>query len=231
MASNYKEFYGKNVDQMPKLLAEGLVPMSTAEIMKRQMNNDDFFVNRCIDTSDLTALDFAGTSDKIKFILTVNNKNEITPQGREALDWINYDSKIAPGYAIDLEGRYDSLEGIEVSVKKLYLPISKHLTQFETAYHNTWRILARHPSEVPKEFAEDEKLLEEYFKWVQINTKAERMPVHLDMKLKRYQKLRTWTIDIQEGRGPSVYNWGFIDWNFHRLIGLETQKTLEKVLD
>ena len=32
----YKEFPGRNVDQMPKLIAEGRVPMSVAGLMRRR---------------------------------------------------------------------------------------------------------------------------------------------------------------------------------------------------
>jgi len=34
----YKEFYGRNVEQMPKLIAEGRVPMNASQLMQRRLD-------------------------------------------------------------------------------------------------------------------------------------------------------------------------------------------------
>ena len=34
----YREFYGRNVEQMPKLIADGRVPMSVAGLMQRRLD-------------------------------------------------------------------------------------------------------------------------------------------------------------------------------------------------
>src|SRR3989344_2825235 len=33
----YKEFYGRNTEQMPKLVAEGRVPMNASQLMQRRL--------------------------------------------------------------------------------------------------------------------------------------------------------------------------------------------------
>ena len=33
----FKEFYGRNIDQMPELIKEGRAPLSTAGLMKRRL--------------------------------------------------------------------------------------------------------------------------------------------------------------------------------------------------
>ena len=34
----YKEFYGRNTEQMPKLVAEGRVPMNASQLMQRRLD-------------------------------------------------------------------------------------------------------------------------------------------------------------------------------------------------
>ena len=34
----YREFYGKNVEQMPALIADGRVPISAAQLMQKRLN-------------------------------------------------------------------------------------------------------------------------------------------------------------------------------------------------
>ncbi|MGB9707790.1 MAG: hypothetical protein ACPLXC_00465 [Candidatus Pacearchaeota archaeon] len=33
----YKEFYGKTIEQMPRLIGEGWIPLSTSDLMKRRL--------------------------------------------------------------------------------------------------------------------------------------------------------------------------------------------------
>ena len=37
----YKEFYGRNIGQMPKLIAEGRVPLSVSGLMQRRLEVTD----------------------------------------------------------------------------------------------------------------------------------------------------------------------------------------------
>jgi len=57
--AEYKEFYGRNVEQMPKLIAEGRVPMSVADILQRRLDvREDsgdvraYWIDKYLDTGD-----------------------------------------------------------------------------------------------------------------------------------------------------------------------------------
>jgi len=45
----YKEFSGRNIEQMPALISEGRVPMSVSQLMQKRLDNrsgfyvDDYF--------------------------------------------------------------------------------------------------------------------------------------------------------------------------------------------
>ena len=45
----YQEFYGRNVEQMPKLVADGRVPMNVSQLMQRRLDvrNSDKAVKNC----------------------------------------------------------------------------------------------------------------------------------------------------------------------------------------
>ena len=50
---NYKKFYGKNIEQMPKLISEGLKPMTIKEIIRRRLNCEEYFKSNWFDTCDM----------------------------------------------------------------------------------------------------------------------------------------------------------------------------------
>ncbi len=187
-------YNGRNVDKMPQLLADGRVPMSTFQLMNYRINDSDRFPdwkNLYFDTSDLIAYSSKGDG-KVKFIFTVGKDGKITNNGKNALKLINPDSKISSG-AIELGDQYQSLEGIEVAIGNLGRT-ENHLIQSEILGNKVWRILARHPDEVPKEFAEDPNLLKEYSTWVTNQTKSDKnMGVYIDY-LDKSPKLRAWFV-------------------------------------
>ena len=196
----YTEFYGQNVKEMPKLLAAGKVPGSVADIAVRRLKGEDYFIDNYFDTSDLLAYDSKKRSDKVKFILSVDNKGNITEKGREALELIHYDNLLTSDYGIKLGNEiYDSLKGdeiIEVSRNELG-KLGQNLIHKERLNSKTWRILMRHPDEVPKEFAQNEGLLKDYSSWIDKKTRdTKNMGVYIsnqtdDAKLKAWYLNRT----------------------------------------
>jgi len=189
-----EEYNGKNVDTMPKLLADGRIPMNTSQLMNYRINESDKFSDwkdLYFDTSDLVAYS-SKDSGKLKFILTVDKNGKITDNGRKALDLINPDSKRSSG-AIEIGDKYDSLEGIEVAVGNLGRT-GNYFSKDEVLGNSVWRILARHPDVVPKEFAEDKDLLKQYFSWVSSQTGSDKnMAVYVD-SLSKSPKLRAWYV-------------------------------------
>ncbi len=188
----YEEFYGRNIEQMPLLLAENRIPLSSAMYWKRRLEiaNDkkvspevrSFWIEKYSDESDLIAYDSKQKGGRLKFVLTVDNKNEITEQGLTALKLINSQEERSYG-AVVLGERYIELPGIEVSRDDFLSDTA--LTYNQILENKALRILSRHPDEVPSEFAEDKNLLKEYGEFVFAETKkrfgyTENMGVYLD---------------------------------------------------
>jgi len=195
-----EEYNGRNIDTMPKLLVDGRIPMSTSQLMNYRINESDKFPDwkdLYFDTSDLVA--YSSKEDgKLKFILTVDKDGKITDNGKRALDLINPNSKRSSG-AIELGEQYNSLEGIKVAVGNLG-KIRDYLSKDEILGNPVWRILARHPDEVPEELAEDKNLLKEYSSWVANQTgKDKNMRVYVD-SLGKFSKLRAWYVSRLDDR-------------------------------
>lgn len=218
---------GRNVSAMPKLLAEGRVPMNVSQLMNYRMNDGERFSDwlRYFDTSDLIA--YGSKRDgKVKFILTVEKNGRIRPNGRRALELINPLAKLNYG-AVELGDEYSSLEGIEVAVGNLGRR-GKHLTQDEILGNKVWRILARHPDEVPSEFAEDPNLLREYSTWIANQTRADKnMTVYID-SLSKSPKLRAWCVEGFVSRFGADGEY-YLTRNGGRLVGLAQEAHASRI--
>ena len=87
-------YEGRNVDAMPKILADGRIPMNTSQLMKYRISESESFPDfkNYFDVSDLIAY---GSKDgsEVKFILTVDKNGKITDNGKKALDLINKTNK------------------------------------------------------------------------------------------------------------------------------------------
>ncbi len=60
----YKEFYGTNLTQMPKLISEGLKPMTIKDIIKQRLNGVEYFKDNWFDSCDMVVC----FKDKFKII-------------------------------------------------------------------------------------------------------------------------------------------------------------------
>ncbi|MBU0466933.1 MAG: hypothetical protein KJ718_00965 [Nanoarchaeota archaeon] len=231
----YEPFEGQNIQRMPELLARGRVPIPASEVMKRRVAVGEQLPdwgNSWFDTSDLVAYDAKGRSNNVKFILTVDNKGNLTEVGKRALSWINPDMPLV-NYAIDLSqgNLYDTLRGegvIEVSREKLG-EVEGRLKRGEVIDSKPWRILARHPDEVPVGFAEDKSLLPEYVDWVASKTgQGENMGVYFDANGDK-AKMRAWFVYRLGGRSGALGRYYLVYGN-GRFVGLapEAQIALAK---
>ena len=219
--SNPIEVYnGSNLSAMPKLLADGRIPMSVSKLMNYRINESDKFPdwkNNWFDTSDLIL--YGSKSDgKVKFVLTVDKNGKITENGKEALELINPHSQRSSG-AIELsQNLYNKFKGIEVAVGNLGRTGSR-MPKEEILGNRAWRILSRHPDEVPAEFAEDSNLLKEYSKWVSNQTGSnENMGVYIN-SLSKSPKLRAGYVSGLE-YGSNANGWFDLDYDSGRLVGL-----------
>ena len=131
----YKEFYGKNIEQMPKLVAEGRVPMSVAGLMQRRLdvrNSDDkvkaAWMSHYFCTGDAVIYNPDG---KVKIVLDSENLRNVTP-----------DTPRNSGALIVTPEAYDALQGEEFRKGKLG-KIGDWITKKDVKAHPIWRALAR----------------------------------------------------------------------------------------
>src|SRR3989344_385436 len=214
-----KSFPGRNIDQMPLLLGEGRSPWSAAGFIKERIAYANEFPDLLsyLDVSDLIAYDSSKRSTDSKFILTVDKNGRVTEQGRKALELINPNAELTSNYAVNVNDVYDSLPGIVVP-RTDFGVLERDLTQDEILNSKVWRILARHPDEVPAEFAEDPALLKEYAGWVKGKTKQDtNMGVYLDNNSKD-AKLRAFCVGRLDCRS-ALFGRRLLNYDGGRLVG------------
>ena len=143
----YKEFYGRNVEQMPKLIADGRVPMSVAGLMQRRLDvrNSDADVK----TSYLD--NYFGTGDAVVY----------HPDGRvkivldsQTLRGITQNSELINGALVLTEDAYNVLQGEEFKKGKLG-KVDERLSREQAKAHPVWKVLAR-----------DQALLNDYVDYI-----------------------------------------------------------------
>ena len=160
----YKAFPEKgtapNTEQMPRLIAEGRIPMNAAQLMQRRIDLRNAeadvktaWMDNYFDTSDLKGQ----KGNEIKLVLTTYADGSITPLGKKYLGLINPDEELINGAVnLGVDGRYEGLQGEGVMVtkkSKLAAVVDSWLTEQQAKDSLFWRILNRHPDEVPKELA------------------------------------------------------------------------------
>lgn len=150
--AQYRAHRGRLVDQIPKMLEEGIAPLSTAEIalnydlINNQLGRSSFY------TSDLIAFAGKGREHDFKVILTVNNQGEITENGKRILGLVNQEQGIVYEGAISLGSKYDELKGH--GVRDIVL------SNLGSTMDIVERILSRSPSEVEPDLAYDKRMFE-----------------------------------------------------------------------
>jgi len=145
-----KEFYGRNIEQMPKLIADGRVPMNTAQLMQKRLdvrNSEDIksgWLDNYFDTGDAIAYHPDGRS---KIILDSQTLREMTP---ESPRW---------GALILTPEAYDTLEGEEFKKdqtgKLLSTITGDWMSKADVKSHPVWKALAR-----------DQVLLDDYTDYI-----------------------------------------------------------------
>lgn len=138
-----KEFYGRNTEQMPLLLAEGRTPLTVAQLMERRLNVPVGVSFTYIDT-------YFDTGDAIIY----------NPKGRFKVDLDSQDlrginplSDITRRGDLVLPRSYDAIDAPEFNREELIL--GRQLTVDEAKAHPVWRTLAR-----------DQRLLDEYVVYI-----------------------------------------------------------------
>ncbi len=143
----YKKFYGRNTEQMPKLIAEGRVPMNVAQLMQIRLDvrNSDakvksFYMDNYFDTGDAVVYHPDG---RVKIVLDSQTLREMTP-----------DTQRVGGALLLTEDAYNTLEGEEFKKGKLG-KVETWLSKKDVKVNPVWRVLAR-----------DQALLDDYADYI-----------------------------------------------------------------
>jgi len=205
----FKEFYGKNTEQMPKLVAEGRAPLSVAGLMRGRLeyrNSDDSELhsnwnNNYFDTGDGALYMPDG---KLVIAYDATALREMTGQ-----------SKTING-ALALEGLAQAdVEGVIFTKDDLgKMVLGQGLTRNQVENHPMWQTLVR----------EDTNLLRNYADMIFTDNNYETaMGIFLDSPFK-VPKMRAWFVGRADGRSGASGD-GLDDDN-GRLVGVasETQK-------
>ena len=206
LPKDINEHYGKNSDKMPKILNAGETPISVAEVMKARLNKGNDFPdlwNNYFDSSDLVVYPKRNNND-IYVLLTVNNKEQVTKNGRKALELINSDNLASNSGAVVGQLRDLGRKGL-IKISRNKITTGTYLTSDKILNEQVWRVLARHPDEVPSEFAEDKGLLQEYVNEIKSRkNNTENMAIYLGDSLNDKTTLKAWCVGgLGGGSGAS----------------------------
>jgi hypothetical protein len=142
----YKEFYGRNTEQMPKLVAEGRVPMNASQLMQRRLDYRNgpaevktAWMNNYFDTGDVVVYHPSGD---VKIIYTTNNDGSLTSEGRILLPMMTPESQRNSGALVLGEDVYKALQG-EVFKKGKLGKTGDWMSKTDVKAHPVWKVLAR----------------------------------------------------------------------------------------
>ena len=200
----YKEFYGRNTEQMPLLIAEGRVPLSVAGLMQARLDIRNSceevkaaWMNNYFDTGDAVVYHPDG---RLKVVLDSQHLRGLTPK-----------SELRAGALVLANGKYESLQGQEFTREELREHVGYWLNKKQAKAHPIWGALAG-----------DQGLLDEYVDYIFAEVKERSgydfaMGVYPDSAVKT-QKMRAWFVgrlgDWSDADGES--DLGIIG----RLVGL-----------
>jgi len=136
----FKEFYGRNNEQMPKLIEEGRIPLSVANLMQQKLENlsssealKTSWWNNYFDTGDGI---FYNPNGDFKIVL-----------GAQPIRDMNSESKLSSGALVLGENKeesikiYNSLDGVEFKRKDLNNLLGKTLSKSAVKSHPVWNAL------------------------------------------------------------------------------------------
>ena len=178
-----------NTKQMPKLIADGRVPMNNAQFMQRRIdvrnapdNVKNSWMNNYFDTGDAVVYhpDGRGSWDRLKIDLDSQHLREMN--SKTLRNW---------GALILKPEQYNAIDGEEFTKNQLG-KINEGLSESEAKTHPIWRVLAR-----------DQELLNDYADFVFIERNyALAMAVYTDF--------------LTHGKLPEMRGWGVCslgDWS------------------
>jgi len=217
----YREFYGKNVEQMPALIADGRVPISAAQLMQKRLNvrnaeaeSKSAWMDNYFDTGDAIAYHPDG---RVKVVLDSQTLREMTPE-----------SKRNGGALVLGEDVYKALQGIEFKKGKLG-NTGNWMSKADVKAHPVWKALAR-----------DQALLNDYADYIFGEYQARfakdtpindvtAMGVFPSSCQSESPEMRAWLVNGLEARS-FVVDRGNLDYNLGRFVGIAPEAQVAKNL-
>ncbi|MEK6861548.1 MAG: hypothetical protein AABY07_06265, partial [Nanoarchaeota archaeon] len=211
----YKAFPSEGTDrivtQMPLLIQDSRYPISTAELLEQRIKASsqdqelrDSWLNNHFFTGDARARRKDG---RLKVILDSKESRKVN----EATVLVN-------GAILQSDELY-SQEGIELTPEEVDKYGGSGFSKDVVLNNRIWRILARHPDEVPKEQARDPNLLKEYVNLV-FSQFDQAMGIYPGPK---EDGLRLWYVGRVDGRSGAFG--GHFGYDGGRLVGVRKIST------
>ena len=200
----YKEFYGRNVEQMPKLIADDRVPMNVSQLMQRRLDvrNSDAdvktsYMDNYFDTGDAVVYHPDG---RVKIVLD-----------SQTLRGITQNSELINGALVLTEDAYNVLQGEEFKKGKLG-KANERLTREQAKAHPVWKVLAR-----------DQALLNDYVDYIFAEGKHDTaMGVFPSSAQGNTPDLRAWCVGRLWG-GSGAVGWYGLDGDDGRFLGIASK--------
>jgi len=201
----YKEFYGRNVEQMPKLIADDRVPMNVSQLMQRRLDvrNSDAdvktsYMDNYFDTGDVVVYHPDG---RVKIVLDSQTLRDVTPNTQ----------RVGGGLLLT-EYAYNTLQGEEFKKGKLR-KVNEWISRKDVKAHPVWKVLAR-----------DQGLLNDYVDYIFAEGKQRfgydpAMGVFPDYSIVGTSKMRVWCIGRLED-WSYAYGRNDLDFSSGRFVGI-----------
>ena len=220
----FKEFYGRNTEQMPVLLAENRTHMNTAELMTRRVGVADS------DLSDVWFNNYFDTGNGILYSEVKTGKVKPVVNNAQILRTLNPKSNLSKGALILSPEEYKAIESSEFTREQLAKYTERSLRKYEVLDNPLWIALANG----------DVALLKQYRDVVFAKAKEkygydENMGLYLANNQKK-PTMRFWTIDCLNFISGANGDSNNLDNRRGRLVGLKSEvqsdaKNLEKIVE
>ena len=205
---DYKLFYGKYLEQMPKLLIEGRIPLSFKDVMQRRLeaansqypNLIEAWLDNYFDTGDACVIDSRGN---LKVVHDSKHLRGLTPK-----------TELKDGALYLPSGEYDRLDCEEFSPATLKKHgVEDSLIEKQVNEHPVWKALARG----------DEALLKAYSQMIFAKVKEKfhydkNMGIYLPLAQEMPQ-LRSWFANRLDYRSVANGRSGLGN-DYGRLVGV-----------